>query len=84
MSMWVSGIMQGLMWREYDNLGFLVYSFAETVQAMHPYYVIRAFGGFLFVFGSWIMAYNLWMTAKGHIREEDDIPEHLIINKVAA
>jgi cytochrome c oxidase cbb3-type subunit 1 len=83
-SMWVSGIMQGLMWREYDNLGFLVYSFAETVQAMHPYYVIRAFGGFLFVVGSLIMAYNLWMTAKGHIREEDDIPEHLIINQVKA
>lgn len=81
-SMWVSGIMQGLMWREYDNLGFLVYSFAETVQAMHPYYVIRAFGGFLFVLGSWIMAYNLWMTAKGRLREEDDIPEHLIVNKV--
>jgi cytochrome c oxidase cbb3-type subunit 1 len=40
--MWVSGIMQGLMWREYDEQGFLVYSFAETVAAMHPYYVIRA------------------------------------------
>jgi cytochrome c oxidase cbb3-type subunit 1 len=40
-AMWVSGIMQGLMWREYDQEGFLVYSFAETVAAMHPYYVIR-------------------------------------------
>ena len=37
--MWVAGIMQGLMWREYDEQGFLVYSFAETVAAMHPYYV---------------------------------------------
>ena len=44
-AMWVSGIMQGLMWREYDEQGFLVYSFAETVAAMHPYYVIRALGG---------------------------------------
>ena len=43
--MWVSGIMQGLMWREYDEQGFLVYSFAETVAAMHPYYVMRALGG---------------------------------------
>ena len=43
--MWVSGIMQGLMWREYDEQGFLVYSFAETVAAMHPYYVMRAIGG---------------------------------------
>ncbi len=44
-AMWVSGIMQGLMWREYDEQGFLVYSFVETVEAMHPYYLIRALGG---------------------------------------
>ena len=43
--MWVSGIMQGLMWRAYDSLGFLEYSFVETVEAMHPFYVIRAIGG---------------------------------------
>jgi hypothetical protein len=49
--MWVSGIMQGLMWREYDEQGFLVYSFAETVAAMHPYYVLRAFGGCLYLAG---------------------------------
>ena len=41
-SMWVAGIMQGLMWRAYNDYGFLEYSFVETVQAMHPYYVIRA------------------------------------------
>ena len=41
-AMWISGIMQGLMWRAYDNLGFLQYSFVETVAAMHPFYVIRA------------------------------------------
>ncbi len=50
-AMWVSGIMQGLMWREYDNLGFLVYSFVETVAAMHPYYLIRALGGCLYLSG---------------------------------
>ena len=44
-SMWVAGIMQGLMWRAYTELGFLEYSFIETVAAMHPYYVIRALGG---------------------------------------
>ncbi|TKC53959.1 MAG: cytochrome-c oxidase, cbb3-type subunit I, partial [Mesorhizobium sp.] len=47
--MWVSGIMQGLMWREYDQQGFLVYSFAETVAAMHPYYVMRAIGGAMYL-----------------------------------
>ena len=44
-AMWVSGITQGLMWRAYDNLGFLKYSFVETVEAMHWPYVIRATGG---------------------------------------
>ncbi|MCW2244841.1 cytochrome c oxidase cbb3-type subunit 1 [Azospirillum fermentarium] len=69
-AMWVSGIMQGLMWRAYDNLGFLQYSFVETVAAMHPFYVIRAMGGVLFLTGALIMVYNLWRTAKGDIRIE--------------
>jgi cytochrome c oxidase cbb3-type subunit I len=64
-AMWVSGITQGLMWRAYDRLGFLQYSFIETVEAMKPYYVIRAIGGLLFVAGSFIMAYNVWRTIRG-------------------
>ena len=68
-AMWVSGIMQGLMWRAYNELGFLENSFVETVEAMHPYYVIRAVGGLLFVLGAIIMAYNLWRTAKGALAE---------------
>jgi cytochrome c oxidase cbb3-type subunit I len=63
--MWVSGIMQGLMWREYDSQGFLVYSFAESVAAMHPYYIIRMLGGLLFLLGSFIMVYNLIRTVRG-------------------
>ena len=63
-AMWVSGIMQGLMWRAYTALGFLEYSFVETVEAMHPYYVIRALGGGLFLAGALIMAFNLWMTVR--------------------
>jgi cytochrome c oxidase cbb3-type subunit 1 len=50
------------MWRAYTSLGFLEYSFIETVEAMHPMYVIRAFGGFLYLTGALIMAYNLYMT----------------------
>jgi cytochrome c oxidase cbb3-type subunit 1 len=64
-SMWVSGITQGLMWREVNEFGFLVNSFADTVAAMHPMYVIRAFGGVLYLTGALIMAYNLWMTVAG-------------------
>ncbi len=69
-SMWTSGIMQGVMWRTYDQLGFLQYSFVETVQEMHIYYVIRAIGGVLFLVGAIIMAYNLWRTAHGEVAEE--------------
>jgi cytochrome c oxidase cbb3-type subunit 1 len=61
-SMWVAGIMQGLMWRAYDSFGFLQYSFIETVEAMHPFYLIRALGGILFLTGALIMVYNLWKT----------------------
>jgi len=64
-SMWISGITQGLMWRAYNELGFLQYSFVETVEAMHPYYVIRAGGGILFLVGALIMTVNLWKTARG-------------------
>ena len=61
-SMWVSGVLQGLMWRSYTSLGFLEYSFIETVQAMHPFYVIRALGGAMFLFGALLMAFNVWRT----------------------
>ncbi|UJX43861.1 cytochrome-c oxidase, cbb3-type subunit I [Xanthobacter sp. YC-JY1] len=61
-SMWVAGILQGLMWRAYTQLGFLEYSFIETVEAMHPLYVIRALGGILFLTGALIMAWNVWKT----------------------
>lgn len=64
-SMWVAGIMQGLMWRAYNALGFLEYSFVETVEAMQPYYLVRALGGVLFLIGALIMAYNLAMTIAG-------------------
>jgi len=69
-SMWVSGILQGLMWRSYDSLGFLQYSFVETVEAMHPFYFVRAMGGIVFLIGALVMVYNLVRTARGDLREE--------------
>jgi cytochrome c oxidase cbb3-type subunit I len=68
--MWVSGIMQGLMWREYDDQGFLVYSFAETTAAMYPYYVMRVLGGVLYLAGLFVMIFNVWKTIRGDVREE--------------
>jgi cytochrome c oxidase cbb3-type subunit 1 len=64
-AMWVSGITQGLMWRAYDSLGFLKYSFVETVAVMHWPYIIRATGGLLFVLGGLLMAINVWRTIRG-------------------
>jgi cytochrome c oxidase cbb3-type subunit 1 len=71
-SMWVSGIMQGLMWRAYNELGFLEYSFVETVEAMHPYYNIRALGGLLYLAGALLMAWNVYKTIKGDVHETQD------------
>ena len=61
-AMWVTGIMEGLMWREVDANGFLVNAFADTVAAKFPMYVVRALGGTLFLAGALIMCYNLWKT----------------------
>ena len=63
-SMWAAGLSQGLMWRSYDDMGFLKYSFIEVVAILHPYYVIRALGGAFFLFGVIIMIYNIFMTIK--------------------
>jgi cytochrome c oxidase cbb3-type subunit 1 len=69
--MWVTGIMEGLMWREVDANGFLVNSFADTVAAKYPMYVVRALGGAMYVAGALIMAYNLWMTATRGVARAD-------------
>jgi len=71
-SMWVSGIMQGLMWRAYNELGFLEYSFVETVEAMHPYYIIRALGGLLYLAGALLMAWNVYKTIRGDVHQTED------------
>jgi cytochrome c oxidase cbb3-type subunit 1 len=63
-AMWVSGIMEGLMWREYTPEGFLANSFVETVSAKHIENIIRALGGLMFLSGAVIMSYNLWRTVR--------------------
>ena len=54
-AMWVSGVTQGLMWREYGADGYLVNSFVDTVAALHPFNLIRAFGGLLYLIGGVVM-----------------------------
>ncbi len=64
-SMWIAGITQGLMWRAINDDGTLTYSFVESVQAMHPYHIVRTLGGPLFLKKTKVMAYNLWKSIAG-------------------
>ena len=74
-AMWISGIMQGLMWRAVNEDGTLIYSFVETVNAMHPYYMIRLLGGLIYLAGMLVMAYNIFQTVRlGSSRHEALIP----------
>ena len=63
----VTGLGQGLMWRAYDSLGFLQYSFVETVEAMKPFYMIRATGGLLFLIGTTLVAQNAPAEVRGQV-----------------
>ncbi|MGL4985492.1 MAG: cytochrome-c oxidase, cbb3-type subunit I, partial [Plesiomonas sp.] len=61
-AMWISGVMQGLMWRAVNADGTLTYSFVEGLQASYPFYFIRFVGGLFIVTGMFIMAYNTYKT----------------------
>ena len=63
-AMWNSGIIQGLMWRTYSPDNTLVYSFVDSLLAMYPYYIARAFGGLLFLLGAIVASFNIWMTVR--------------------
>jgi len=69
-SMWIAGVMQGMMWREVNADGTLAYSFVESVKVSYPFWGIRLMGGVLFLTGMLIMAYNMFKTMAGG-RTED-------------
>jgi len=62
-SMWIAGVMEGLMWRAINTDGTLTYSFVETVKATFPFYVVRLCGGLLYLSGMLVMAWNVFRTA---------------------
>ena len=64
-SMWIAGVMQGLMWRAVNTDGTLAYSFVESVKGSYPFWAIRWLGGVLFLSGMLIMAYNMFKTMAG-------------------
>ena len=61
-SMWFAGILQGLEWRTYDSMGFLQYSFVETVASLHKYYIVRALSGVIYLGAALVMVYNIYKT----------------------
>jgi cytochrome c oxidase cbb3-type subunit 1 len=61
-SMWIAGVMQGLMWRATNADGTLTYSFVEALSATYPYYLVRFGGGVLVLSGMLLMALNTWKT----------------------
>ncbi len=73
-SMWIAGVMQGLMWRATNPDGTLTYAFVESVKATYPFYAIRLVGGLLFLAGMVVMAYNTWRTVRGSDAVEAPIP----------
>jgi len=73
-SMWISGVMQGLMWRAVSNDGSLTYSFVEAVKATYPFYAIRLTGGVMYLGGMLIMAWNTWKTVAAGRAVDAPIP----------
>ena len=73
-SMWIAGVMQGLMWRAVNEDGTLTYTFIESVKATFPYYVIRLGGGTLYLAGMLVMAYNVSKTIAIGKAEDAVIP----------
>ncbi len=74
-SMWISGVMQGLMWRAVNSDGTLTYSFVESLQAMYPFYFVRFLGGALFLSGMFLMAYNVIKTVSGARAFDAPVPQ---------
>jgi cytochrome c oxidase cbb3-type subunit 1 len=73
-SMWIAGVMQGLMWRAVGADGTLTYTFVESVKASYPFYAIRLLGGLLYLAGMLIMAWNVWKTVAGARPVQAPIP----------
>jgi len=79
-SMWMAGVMQGLMWRAVNPDGTLTYTFIESLAATYPYYAVRLLGGVLYLGGMLIMAYNVVRTIAGR-GEQIDQP---VVQAIAA
>lgn len=77
-SMYWSGLAQGLMWKQFNELGLLQYpNFLETVLQIIPMYIIRSIGGVFYLTGALVGIYNIYLTAKNGVftaQEETEAP----------
>jgi len=74
-AMWISGIMQGMMWRAVNTDGTLTYSFVQSLEASYPFYLMRFIGGCFVVAGMLVMAYNVVKTVRAKEGALEPIPE---------
>ena len=74
-SMWIAGVMQGLMWRAVNNDGTLTYTFLESIIATKPYYAMRLLGGLMFFAGMCLMAFNVYKTLHHAPKVQAIIPQ---------
>jgi len=71
-AMWAAGLMQGLMWRTFNDDGTLTYTFIEVLKRTEPYYALRLLGGIVFLSGMFFMVWNVyktWQTAPNRARD---------------
>ncbi len=73
-AMWIAGVMQGLMWRTFNEDGTLTYTFVEVLQATYPYYYLRLLGGMVFLSGMFFMVYNVYKTWQMAPKQTEEVP----------
>ena len=63
--LYIAGFTQGLMWKEFNDDGTLVWkNWLDTVSAILPYYKMRFLGGVLYLSGSILMVVNVIATVR--------------------
>lgn len=81
--MYVAGFVQALMWKDFNPDGTLVYgNFLETVSEIMPMYWMRAIGGSLYIFGMFMLLYNVVMTIKAGSSVEDELAEAAPLKRI--
>ena len=73
-AMWIAGVMQGLMWRTFNDDGTLTYTFIEVLKQTEPYYMLRLLGGLIFLSGMFFMIYNVYKTWQMAQKDSLDVP----------